>query len=502
LSPDYSFPAAKFVKNCEYRLFQRPDDAIHRGYDKKTEEDFAQAKNFFSNYEPLSPGRAKEMVNDFIHFERFSEPMQRLIREVAESGSPAWFVSTDQPRLVEGKPTKNPRYLQVRPDLLSPREVYLADMATRLFRRVPLGEAIYTPVTAVLPGRRNNPADTVAKIRPLCVYNPIHFMELPELFMEFICSMTGKSPSTTGAGSEGALTKGPFNALLPIIDLNNALVSYLLTGHNAFVTAAGHVGPEVRVDHDISLLVPEIWCRMSVTERDPGFLIKEGYLEKCKDSEFEGKKVLASRLGYRITARFVRTFFGRVFNHPHLVLTDKMLRPESQDPAMFADGVENIISTQQRVAEHYFADGSVELACPPLRALLHIMRCGEFEGKDLQHPKVRSMFSREALLGSSWYRDRLAAKQEVDHGLWSRHVRYLESFLAKTNYSEEARRLEIQKRLEVAKRTLERILLPEYVDLLMGTLGADPSTRGVSRAKAAARPSAAAVSEPEVTLVK
>ncbi len=26
--------------------------------------------------------------------------------------------------------------------------------------------------------------------------------------MEFICSMTGKSPSTTGAGSEGALTKG------------------------------------------------------------------------------------------------------------------------------------------------------------------------------------------------------------------------------------------------------------------------------------------------------
>ena len=56
-------------------------------------------------------------------------------------------------------------------------------------------------------------------------------MELPELFMEVTCSMTGKSPSTTGAGSEGALTKGPFNALPPIIDLNNALVSFILTGH-------------------------------------------------------------------------------------------------------------------------------------------------------------------------------------------------------------------------------------------------------------------------------
>ena len=40
-------------------------------------------------------------------------------------------------------------------------------------------------------------------------------------------------------GSEGALTKGPFNALPPIIDLNNALVSFVLTGHHTFVTAAG-----------------------------------------------------------------------------------------------------------------------------------------------------------------------------------------------------------------------------------------------------------------------
>ena len=103
-------------------------------------------------------------------------------------------------------------------------------MATRLFRRAPLEQPIHTPVAAVLPGRRNNPPDAAAKIRPLCVYNPIHYMELPELFMEFVCSMTGKSPSTTGAGSEGALTKGPFNALPPIVDLNNALVSYMLTG--------------------------------------------------------------------------------------------------------------------------------------------------------------------------------------------------------------------------------------------------------------------------------
>jgi hypothetical protein len=347
-------------------------------------------------------------------------------------------------------------------------------MATRLFRRAPLEQSIHTPVAAVLPGRRNNPPDVAAKIRPLCVYNPIHYMELPELFMEFVCSMTGKSPSTTGAGSEGALTKGPFNALPPIVDLNNALVSYMLTGYDGFVTAAGYVGPEVRVDHDISLLVPEIWCRMSVSERDPKFLIKEGYLEKCKDVEFDGKKVLASRLGYRITARFVRTFFGRVFNHPHLVFTDKMLRPEMQSMEVFADGMENVISTQQRVAEHYFADGSIDLACPPLRALLHVMRFGQFEGKDLQHPKLRALFTRESMLSAPWYTDRLNAKREVDERLWRRHAVYLESFLSKANYTEEARRLGIEHKLDYARRMLKQIAAAGSIESLRGTLGANP----------------------------
>ena len=131
----------------------------------------------------------------------------------------------------------------------------------------------------------------------------------------------------------------------PIIDLNNALVSLLLTGHHVFVTAAGYVGPYARVDHDISLLVPEIWCRMSVEERDPQFLIQHGYLERCRDFEHEGRKVLASRLGYRITTRFVLSFFGRVFNYPHVVLTEKMLRPEMQDYDIFADGMDNIIGS-------------------------------------------------------------------------------------------------------------------------------------------------------------
>jgi phosphoenolpyruvate carboxykinase (diphosphate) len=462
----------KFVKNCEYRLFQRPDDAIHRGYDKQTENDFAKGGNFFSNYEPLPAARAAEMIEEPITFDQFTLPMQELIRTVAKERTPAFFVSNAHPRIVDGKPTKNPRYLQVRPDLVNARDAYLGEMSARLFRRLPLHEPIYNPVTAVLPGRRNNPPD--AGIRPLAVYNPIHYMEPPELFMEYICSMTGKSPSTTGAGSEGALTKGPFNALPPIYDLNNALVSYLLTGHEAFVTAAGYVGPNARVDHDVSLLVPEIWARMTSEERDPKALIRDGFLEKCEDFQHKGRDVLHSRIGYRITQKFVNAYFGRLFNHPHVVFTEDMLKPELQDMDVFVDGMDNIIATQQRVAQHYFNDGSIEMACPPLKALLHIMRDNQFEGRGIKDASIRGMFTRQTLVASDWYRARIEQKQKVDVRLWERHVRNLADYLNRHSHDEESSRLHLEDRLDDARMKLNQVRSPDYLQQLEGSIGAQP----------------------------
>jgi hypothetical protein len=471
LSETENSPSLKFVLNCEKRLFQRPDDAIHRGYDKQTEKDFSRTDNFFSNYEPLKAETAHEIMEDTIGFNQYTEPMQQVIRAVAAGGA-SYFVSTAHPRLVDGKPSKNPRYLQVRPDLLAPQEAYLAEMAMRLRRRVPAKLPVLTPVGAVLPGRRNNPPEP--GVRPLAVFNPIHYLELPELFMEFICSMTGKSPSTTGAGSEGALTKGPFNALPPIIDLNNALVSFLLTGHNGFVTAAGYVGPKFRVDHDISLIVPEVWGHLTAEERDPKFLIANHYLDKCEDFEHDGKKILASRLGYRINIRFVHYFFGRVFNHPHTVFTDAMLKPELQDKAVFVDGMENILATQKRVSKMYFDDGSVKQACPPLQALLHIMLHDQWEGKDLNHPDVRKLFTRENLIASDWYAARLKAKQSVDRKLWKRHIEYLDKFQKRPTHMDEAVRLDIASRLNNARTTLATVDSAAYLDSLSGTLGAEP----------------------------
>jgi hypothetical protein len=469
-SPDNSEPCVKLVVNCEKRLFQRPDEAIHRGHDKQTEQDMAGCDNFIANFEPLRGDALTDIVEDVVGLGQYTEPMRELLREAHAAGEAV--VSSAHPRIVDGKPSKNPRYLQLRPDLANPIGRYVAEIGARLARRVPLGVPVCEPVNAVLVGRRNNPPDT--GIRPLAVFNPIHYQELPELFMDFVCSLTGKSPSTTGAGSEGALTKGPFNALRPTADLNNALVSFILTGYAGFSTAAGHIGPRMRVDHDISLLIPEIWARLPEEARRPDFLIANGYLERLTDFEHDGRQVLASRLGWRITERFVHAFLGKIFDAPHTVFGDDILRPETQDMACYIDGIDNIVEAQRKVALTYLADGSIEDACPPLKALIHIMAEGSWQGCDAHHPEIRAMFSREALLASDWYRERLETKQSRDIDRFERQIPYLEDFLARASHQDVAEKLDIAGRLATARERLTKMRAPAYLDALRGTLGADP----------------------------
>jgi hypothetical protein len=477
-----SQPSLKFVHNCELRLFQRPDDAVVRGYDKRTERDFSRGGQFFSNYEPLTRANTRAIVDDALRFDEFTDLMQHTFRDFTAATSPAYMVSPAFPRLVDGKPSKNPRYLQNRPDLEDPRSTYLAQIGARLYRRVPAGSPAPFPVGSVLMGRRLNPPEP--GIRALCVFGPIHYQEVPEAFMDLIASLTGKSPSTTGAGSEGALTKGPFNALPPIYDLNSALASFVLTGLPCFSTAAGWVGPKHRVDHDISLLVPELWCRMTPAEREPAALIAGGHLERCQDFDHNGKRVLASRLGWRITARFVQTYCGRVLGNPSSVFDEEFLQPEKQDLAVFADGVDNIVGAMRKAALHYFADGSVDQACPPLRALLHIMRDGTWEGRGAEDPVFRALFTRESLLASDWYRARLEARRTIDLHMADSQTRYLEKFLTRANYADVAERLDIKGRLAQAIEAVNAAKSSGYLAKLTGTLGAEPEIAAALARKA------------------
>ncbi len=479
LRADVKRKSVKFVENCEYLFFQRPDEAINRGYDKEAESDLSQMNNFTTNYQPLTSEDGREIIEEAIEFDKYTEPIQNLITQGASDESGLYFISPSHPRRLEdGSISKNPRYLQARPEFNNPADGYLAHVGIRFARKIPLDKPTLFPIDDVLPGRRNNPPDKDRGIRPLSVYAPIHYQELPELFMDFICSLTGKSPSTTGAGSEGALTKGPFNMLVPTSDLNNALVSYILTGYNAFSSAAGHIGPEYRFDHDLSILIPEIWCRLDPDEKTPENLLKEGVLEKLDDFEYEGEKIHASRLGYRINEAFAFKYLGRVFEEPMSIFPKEVLRPEEQSMEDFVDGVKNICEAQQRVALQYFEEGSVESAIPPLKALLHIMAHGHYEGKSVGDPDIRKMFTREYLLSSKWYRERLKIKQRKDIELWKRKIDYLEEFMAQEINQPVTAQLSLEKRLRHAREALKRAESPQYLKSLEGTIGADPLFTG------------------------
>jgi hypothetical protein len=134
--------------------------------------------------------------------------------------------------------------------------------------------------------------------------------------------------------------------------------------------------------------------------------------------------------------------------------------------------MDNIATTQKQVAEAYFADGGINMACPPLRALLRIMRDGHFENKTLNDPEVRNLFDPDTALASDWYRERLQAAAAVDRDLWIRHVKNLETFTRRPHNAETVACLGLAARLEYSHRMLAAVRDPDYFESLRGTIGA------------------------------
>ena len=147
----------KISLNCEWRLFQRPDDAIYPGYDTLTEFDMASSNLFCSNFQLLKKDKMKYLTEEMSLHNKMTEPMKsHMMKATAYDG---FNVCLAKPRIVGGAPTKNPRYLQVRPDVNFPKDKYLAKLGARLYCRMPVEEPVVFPIAGVLSGRRNNPPD-------------------------------------------------------------------------------------------------------------------------------------------------------------------------------------------------------------------------------------------------------------------------------------------------------------------------------------------------------
>ena len=157
-----------------------------------------------------------------------------------------------------------------------------------------------------------------------------------------------------------------------------------------------------------------------------------------------------------------------------------MLKPELQGVGDFVDGVSNIVETQRRIAGHYFEDGSIAAAIPPLKALLHIMAHGQFNGKTIADPEVRDLFDPKKVRTQGWYQERLSAKQARDVGYLENQVAYMKAFLEKESHREEAKRLDLPDRLAKAGDDLEFAKSSDYFAALSGTLGLDCSIEQAS----------------------
>jgi len=158
-----------------------------------------------------------------------------------------------------------------------------------------------------------------------------------------------------------------------------------------------------------------------------------------------------------------------------VVFTPEMLRPELQDEAIFAESIATIVTTHERVARSYFQDGTIALAVPPLRGLLEIMAEGvTSQGWGLDSPEFRVMFTREAVLASDWYAQRLDAKQAAASARADAGLAAIERFVSTAGNEEPTARLGMPARVEAARVEARRLASHEVREQLVGTEGNTP----------------------------
>ena len=149
---------------------------------------------------------------------------------------------------------------------------------------------------------------------------------------------------------------------------------------------------------------------------------------------------------------------------------EDFLKPELQDEAIYADSYEFITQTDKGVASNYIADGTVEGACPPLKALLHIMAEGSYNGMTQYSPEFRDMFKPENVLNSDWYKERLAMRQTVEANKLKKNLAYLkENMTIKPKIADQ-----IAKTIKETEEELAYVESPQYLVDIDGSIGTDP----------------------------
>jgi len=84
------------------------------------------------------------------------------------------------------------------------------------------------------------------------------------------------------------------------------------------------------------------------------------------------------------------------------------------------------------------------------------------------------MFTREAVLASDWYMQRLDAKQAAASARADAGLAAIEKFVSTPGNEEPTARLNMPTRVEAARTGARQLASPEYREHLIGTVGSTP----------------------------
>ena len=118
-------------------------------------------------------------------------------------------------------------------------------------------------------------------------------------------------------------------------------------------------------------------------------------------------------------------------------------------------------------------DGSIHEAIPPLKALLYIMAEGSYEGYTINSKEVRDLFTRENVINSDWYQERLENRRQIEVKLLEKKIAYVQAFMANPVNKSIIAEMQYEMKLEEAKKELEYLKTEEYLKTQIGTLGAE-----------------------------
>ena len=95
----------------------------------------------------------------------------------------------------------------------------------------------------------------------------------------------------------------------------------------------------------------------------------------------------------------------------------------------------------------------------------------------MSDPELRRYFERDYVINSDWYKERLQLKQQKDINFYSNQISYLERFISNVENNLLVAEMDLDTRLQNVKNMLATASSPDYIDSLVGTIGADPLYR-------------------------